>query len=90
MIEQVAHEVERILVENLLLVVALGDEVIELLAQVMEEHGVLVDVLQEVLLGGQPVLVELYPAVLVIEVQHRVQRVVIERRFRRLQGAFEC
>src|SRR5690606_20502932 len=36
-IEQIADEVERILVQHLLLVIALGDEVIELFPEVMEK-----------------------------------------------------
>ncbi len=43
----------------------------------MEEHRVLVDVLAEVLMRGLQVLVELNLAVGVVQIQHRVQGVVI-------------
>ena len=43
---------ERVLVEHLALVVLLLDQVVELLLQVVEEHRVLVHVLQEVLVCG--------------------------------------
>ena len=43
----------------------------------MEEHRVLVDVLAEVLVRGFPVLVELNLAVGVVQIQHRVERVVV-------------
>ncbi|MNY81155.1 hypothetical protein D3C86_2225670 [compost metagenome] len=49
----------------------------------MEKHSILVDVLEEILPCRQPVLVELDFAILIIEVQHRVQRVIIQRRFTR-------
>ena len=44
----------------------------------MEEHRVLVDVLAEVLMRGLQVLVELNLAVGVVQIQHRVQRVVVD------------
>ena len=50
----------------------------------MEKHRVLVDVLEEILPGGKAILVELDLSVLVIEVQHRVQRVVVQSRINRL------
>ena len=46
----------------------------------MEEDGVLVHVLQEILPRGHAVGVEPDAPVRVIQVQHRVQRVVIEFR----------
>ena len=76
-VQQRLDEVARVLVENLALVVVLLDQVVELLVLIVEEHGVLVDVLQEVLVGGFPVLVELDLAVRVVQVQHRVQRVIV-------------
>src|SRR6201999_1929937 len=63
--------------ENLTLVVVLADQVVELLVLVVEEHRVLVDVLQEVLMGSFPVLVELDLAVRVVQIQPRVERVVV-------------
>jgi len=90
MIVEIAHEVEGILVQHFLLVIALGHQIIEFFPEVMEEHRVLVDVLEEVLFRRLPVLVELDPSLFVIEVQHCVQRMIVERCFRRLQGAFEC
>ena len=52
----------------------------------MEEDRVLVHVLQEILLCGQPIFVELDPVVFAIEVQHGVERVVIQRYVRALLG----
>ena len=77
-VQQRLHEVAGVLVEHLALVVLLLDQVVELLVLRVEEHRVLVDVLQEVLIGSFPVLVELNLAVGVVQIQHRVQRVVIE------------
>ena len=76
-IQQRLDEVARVLVEHLALVVVLLDQVVELLVLVVEEDRVLVDVLQEVLVRGFPVLVELDLAVGVVQIQHRVQRVVV-------------
>ena len=76
-IQQRLDEVARVLVENLTLVVVLLDQVVELLVLIVEEHRVLVDVLQEVLVGGLAVLVELDLAVRVVQIQHRVERVVV-------------
>ncbi len=90
-VEEVADEVERILVEYLTLVISLGHQIIEFLPQIMEEDSVLVDMLQKILLCRQPVLVELDFPILVIEVQHRVQRMVIQRCFgSTLQRIVEC
>ena len=44
----------------------------------MEEDGVLVDVLQEVLVGRFPVLIKLNLTCIVVKIQHSVQRMVIE------------
>ena len=76
-IQQRLDEVAGVLVEHLALVVVLLDQVVELLVLIVEEHGVLVDVLQEELARGEDVLVELNPALGVVQVQHRVERVVI-------------
>ena len=74
---QGVHEVAGVLVENLTLVIVLTDEVVELLVLIVKEHGVLVDVLEEVLTGGKPVLVELDLTVGPVQIEHRVERVVI-------------
>ena len=78
LLEQVLDELVVVLVEDGLVVVLVLDEIADLLLQVMEVDGVLVDVLEEVLVGGFPVLVELDVAVAVVEVQHRVERVVVQ------------
>ena len=72
-------ELERVLVENVLLVVLLLDEVVELFLERVEEDRVLVDVLEEVFAGRLAVLVELDLAVRVVQVQHGVERVVVHR-----------
>lgn len=80
---EVTDEIEGVLVQHFLLVISLRYQIIELLPQIMEEDGVLVDVLEEILPGSQTVLVELDLSVLVIKVQHRVQRVIIQSRINR-------
>ena len=76
-VDQALDEVARVLVENLTLVIVLLDQVVELLVLIVEEHRVLVDVLAEVLMRGFAILLELDIAVGVVQIQHRVERVVI-------------
>ena len=71
---------EVVLVQDVLLVVALVHQVLQLLFQVMEEHRVLVDVLQEVLASRRTIRVELDVSVRVVQVKLRVQRVVVQLR----------
>ena len=73
-------ELRGVLVQDVALVVALLDQVLELLLQVVEEDRVLVDVLEEVLPGRLVVGIELDPALRVVEVQLRVERVVVQLR----------
>ena len=73
-------ELRGVLVQDVALVVALLDQVLELLLQVVEEDRVLVDVLKEVLPSCLMVGVELDLAVRVVEVQLRVERVVVQIR----------
>ena len=73
-------ELRGVLVQDVALVVALLDQVLELLLQVVEKDRVLVDVLEEVLPGRLVVGIELDPAVRVVEVQLRVERVVVQIR----------
>ena len=75
---EVLNVLEVVLIEDVLLVVALPDQVFHLFFQVVEEDGVLVDVLEEVLACGLSVGLELDLAVGVVEVQLRVERVVIQ------------
>ena len=92
-VEQRLDELARVLVEHLALVVVLLDQVVELLVEVVEEDRVLVDVLQEVLVRGLTVLVELDLAVGVVQIQHRVEGVVIRlarQRARRSGGYRLC
>src|SRR5699024_6316135 len=65
------------LLEHAGLIVVVLDQVIHLLAQRMEEDGVGVHVLQEVLPRRLPVLLELDVPVRDVEVQHRVQRMAV-------------
>ncbi len=76
-VQQCLDEVPGVLVENLALVVVLPDQVVDLLVLIVKEDGVLVDVLQEVLPRGQPILVELDLTVGSVQVEHRVERVVV-------------
>ncbi len=76
-IQQRFDEVATVLVEHLALVVVLLDQVVELLVLIVEEHRVLVDVLKEVLMRRFMVFLELNLAVCVVQIQHRVQRVVV-------------
>src|SRR5690606_9791914 len=76
-VEDLLEELERVLVEHLALVVAVLDEVVQLLPQVVEEDRVLVDVLQEVLPRRLLVLVELDLAVGAVQVEERVEGVVV-------------
>ena len=75
-LEQVLNELEVVLVEEFRLVVLVLDQVLDLLFQVVEEDGVVVDVLQEVLTCRLAVCIELNLAVLIVEVQQCVQLVV--------------
>ena len=75
---------EVVLIQDVLLVVALVHQVLQLLLQVVEEHRVLVNVLQEVLASGLTVRVELDASVRVVQVELRVQRVVVQRPGREL------
>ncbi len=71
-------EIERVLLEHGGLVVLLVDQVVELLLQRVEEDGVLVDVLQEVLPRSTLVGVELDLPVRTVQIQHRVERVIVQ------------
>ena len=70
----------RVLVQDVPLVVALLHQVVQLLLQVVEEHRVLVDVLEEVLACSRTIRVELDAPVRVVQVELRVQRVVVQLR----------
>ena len=71
-------ELERVLLQHRALVILLLDEVVEALLERVEEHGVLVHVLQEVLPRGALVGVELDLPVRAVQVQHGVQGVVVQ------------
>ncbi len=77
LLEQRLDERAAVLLENLCLVIVLFDQVVQLLVEIVEEDGVLVDVLQEVLVRGLAVLVELDLTVGTVQVQHRVEGVVV-------------
>ena len=65
---EVLDVLEVVLVQDVLLVVALLDQVFHLLFQIVEEDGVLVDVLEEVLARCLSIGLELDLAVGVVEV----------------------
>ena len=71
---------EVVLGEDFGLVVALPHEVVEFFLEVVEEHRVLIDVLEEVLACGLAVGLKLDVPVLVVEVQLSVEGVVVELR----------
>ena len=77
-LERVLDEVPVVLLNGVRLVVLVGDQVVDLFFQVVEVDGVLVDVLEEELVRGLAVLFKLDLAVFVVEVQKRVERVVIQ------------
>ena len=81
-LEQGLDEVEIVLLEQLRLVVLVFHQVVHFFFQVVEVDGVLVDVLEEELVRGLTVLVELNLAVLVIQVEQCVQRVIVQLLFR--------
>ena len=81
-IQQRLDEVAWVLVKNLTLVIVLADQIVELFVLVVEEDSVLINVLQKVLVCSLAVLIELNLAVCVVQIQHRIERVVI-----RLGGA---
>ena len=71
-------ELQRVLLEHGALVVLLLDEIVETLLEGVEEDGVLVHVLQEVLPRGALVGVELDLPVGAVQVEHRVEGRVVE------------
>ena len=73
-------ELRRVKIQDAPLVLALLDQVVELLLDVVEEDRVLVDVLEEVLARGLAVRVELDFPVGVVQVQPGVERVVDQLR----------
>lgn len=85
-LEGLLDEVRGVLVQDVALVVALLDQVLQLLLQVVEEHGVLVDVLEEVLARSLVIGVELDLPVRVVEVQLGVEGVVVEARVNSLRA----
>ena len=76
-LEEGFNEGEVVFVDYFLFVVVVVDEVVEFFFQVVEEHGVLVDVLEEELVGRFPVFVELDKAVFVVQVKQGVECVVV-------------
>ena len=93
-ISQCLDEIAGVLIKNLTLVIVLAQKVVDLLILIVEEDGVLVDVLQEVLARGEDVLVELDLTVGPVQVEHRVERVIVrfagQRRRCRRRGYRLC
>src|SRR5699024_9277377 len=75
---QALDELEGVLVQHLLLVVLVLHEVVELLAQIVEEDGVGVDVLEEVLARSLAVTLELDATVRIVQIEHGVECVIVE------------
>ena len=61
-----------------MLVIAFGHQIIDLFPQVMEKDRVLVHVLEEILARSLPVAVKLDFSLVIVKVQHRVERVIIQ------------
>ena len=59
-------------------VIAFLDQIAQLFLQRVEEDGVLVDVLQEILPRRHAVGIKADLSLVVVEIQHRVQRVIVE------------
>ena len=78
LLKEVFNEVKVVAGEHLRVVVLVFDQVFHFFFQVVEEHGVAVDVLEEELVGGLPVLAELDLPIGVVQVEQGVQRVVVE------------
>ncbi|VTR60987.1 Uncharacterised protein [Serratia fonticola] len=79
LLEQLLDKGELILLQHRRFVISLIHQIAQFFRQVVEEHGVLVHVLQKVLPGGQPILIELDAPFGVVKVEHRVERMVIQR-----------
>jgi len=77
-LKEVFNEVKVVAGEHFRVVVLVFDQVFHFFFQVVEEHGVAVDVLEEELVGGLPVLAELDLPIGVVQVEQSVQRVVVE------------
>src|SRR5690606_30046863 len=77
-LEQITDEVHRVLVEGFTLVVLVLHQVFKLLIEIMEEHGVVVHVIQEVLAGSIAVHLKLNLSIWTVKVQHGVQIVVAQ------------
>ncbi len=78
LLEKALDEVEGVSIDHVFFVVVVFQEEFELLLESVEEDSVLVDVLEEELAGCFLVGLEANLSVLVIDIQHRVQRVVIK------------
>ncbi len=77
LLEQILDVLKGVLAQHLLLVIPLLHQVTQLLFQVMEVNRVLVYVAKEILARRQAVRVKLDLPVLVVQVQLRVQRVIV-------------
>src|SRR5690606_41306086 len=73
---ELLDELEGVLLDDRGLVVLLLDQVVQTLLERVEEHRVLVHVLQEVLPRSEEHTSELDLPVRVVQVQHRVERVI--------------
>ena len=80
-LEQLLNKGEIILLNDLRVVVLVINQVIDLFFQIMEVDRVLINVLQEELVSGLAVFFKLNLAVSIVEIQHRVQSVVIQLLF---------
>ena len=77
-VPELVDELAGVEVQGLLLVVVVLHQVLQLLVEVVEEDGVDVDVVQEVLAGGQLVCLELDLPMCSVQVEHGVEILVAQ------------
>lgn len=76
--KQALDKAELILLQYLSFIVTFFYQIAQFLLQIVEEHRILVYVLKEIASCRQPVFFKLNVPVSVIEIQHGIERMVIE------------
>ena len=78
LLKEVLNKIKVVAGKHLRVIVLVFDQVFHFFFQVVEEHSVAVDVLEEELVGGLPIFAELNLPIGVIQVEQGIQRVVVE------------